>query len=238
MGRRCPGRSVGRPAVRGPPSPSAPTTPGQVGAAKGSAVAFGSSRRQRKRYGIRFSVSRVSPGDFGCRRVVFMARRGSYAKGIAKREEILDAALDIVARVGYSRTTVRELAQAVGLSQTGLLHYFGTKEQLFVEILRRRDEVDQRVFGVSGDGARTEPPICRAPSPRSYVTTPRSPASSSSTRVSPPRPRSRIIPPTPSSVTVTTRPVPKSPPSSANSRPPARYGPRWTRSDWRSCCSR
>ncbi|WP_371605923.1 MULTISPECIES: TetR/AcrR family transcriptional regulator [unclassified Streptomyces] len=86
-----------------------------------------------------------------------MARRGSYAKGIAKREEILDAALDIVARVGYSRTTVRELAQAVGLSQTGLLHYFGTKEQLFVEILRRRDEVDQRVFGVSGDGARAEP---------------------------------------------------------------------------------
>ncbi|MER5599224.1 TetR/AcrR family transcriptional regulator, partial [Streptomyces sp. NPDC002265] len=84
-----------------------------------------------------------------------MARRGSYAKGIAKREEILDTALDIVARVGYSRATVRELAQAVGLSQTGLLHYFGTKEQLFVEILRRRDEVDRRLmeapFGSTAD---------------------------------------------------------------------------------------
>ncbi|WP_200886708.1 TetR/AcrR family transcriptional regulator [Phaeacidiphilus oryzae] len=73
-----------------------------------------------------------------------MARRGSYAKGIAKREEILTTALEIVARVGYSRTTVRELAAAVGLSQTGLLHYFGTKEQLFAEILRRRDQVDVR----------------------------------------------------------------------------------------------
>jgi AcrR family transcriptional regulator len=82
-----------------------------------------------------------------------MARRGSYAKGIAKREEILNTALDIVARVGYSRATVRELAQAVGLSQTGLLHYFGTKEQLFVEILRRRDEVDQEVLnGVATSG--------------------------------------------------------------------------------------
>ncbi|MFG2951366.1 TetR/AcrR family transcriptional regulator [Streptomyces adustus] len=86
-----------------------------------------------------------------------MARRGSYAKGIAKREEILDTALDIVARVGYSRATVRELAQAVGLSQTGLLHYFGTKEQLFVEILRRRDEVDRRLleepFGSTADAS-------------------------------------------------------------------------------------
>ncbi|MET7842566.1 TetR/AcrR family transcriptional regulator [Streptomyces sp. NPDC005356] len=75
-----------------------------------------------------------------------MAPRGSYAKGIAKREEILNTALDIVARVGYSRTTVRELAQAVGLSQPGLLHYFGTKEQLFIEILRRRDQVDEAEY--------------------------------------------------------------------------------------------
>lgn len=75
-----------------------------------------------------------------------MAPRGSYSKGIAKRTEILDAALDIVARVGFRRTTVRELAEAVGLSQSGLLHYFGSKEQLFTEILRYRDEVDRRTF--------------------------------------------------------------------------------------------
>jgi AcrR family transcriptional regulator len=87
-----------------------------------------------------------------------MARRGSYAKGIAKREKILHTALDIVARVGYSRTTVRELAQAVGLSQTGLLHHFGSKEQLFVEILRRRDEVDQRILG-TGDGEDQAQPV-------------------------------------------------------------------------------
>jgi len=39
-----------------------------------------------------------------------MAQRGSYAKGIAKREEILTAALDVIARNGYRRTSVRELA--------------------------------------------------------------------------------------------------------------------------------
>lgn len=71
-----------------------------------------------------------------------MARRGSYAKGVAKREEILTAALDVIARRGYGRTSVRELADAVGLSQAGLLHYFSSKEELFAEVLRKRDEVD------------------------------------------------------------------------------------------------
>lgn len=71
-----------------------------------------------------------------------MARRGSYAKGIAKREEILHAALAVVAREGYHGASVKELAEAVGLSQAGLLHYFDSKDELFVEILRTRDEVD------------------------------------------------------------------------------------------------
>lgn len=75
-----------------------------------------------------------------------MARRGSYAKGVAKREEILTAALDVIARNGYRRTSVRELADAVGLSQAGLLHYFASKEELFQEILRKRDDVDMAAF--------------------------------------------------------------------------------------------
>jgi AcrR family transcriptional regulator len=80
-----------------------------------------------------------------------MARRGSYAKGVAKREEILATALDVIARNGYRRTSVRELADAVGLSQAGLLHYFSSKEELFQEILRKRDEVDMTDFGNEGD---------------------------------------------------------------------------------------
>jgi len=75
-----------------------------------------------------------------------MTRKGSYAKGVAKREEILTTALDVVATVGYSATTVRELADAVGLTQNGLLYYFGSKEQLFVEIIRRRDRVDGETY--------------------------------------------------------------------------------------------
>jgi AcrR family transcriptional regulator len=71
-----------------------------------------------------------------------VTRRGSYAKGVAKREEILATALRVIARNGYRSTSVAELAEAVGLSQNGLLHYFGSKEELFAAVLRKRDEAD------------------------------------------------------------------------------------------------
>ena len=76
-----------------------------------------------------------------------MARRGSYAKGVAKREEILERALEVIAREGYRGASVKELADAVGLSQAGLLHYFESKEELFTEILRKRDELDMVHYG-------------------------------------------------------------------------------------------
>lgn len=74
------------------------------------------------------------------------SRRGSYAKGVAKREEILERALEVIAREGYRGASVKELAEAVGLSQAGLLHYFDSKEDLFTEILRKRDQVDSEQF--------------------------------------------------------------------------------------------
>lgn len=69
-----------------------------------------------------------------------------YAKGVARREEILDAALAAFSENGYDRTSVREIARSTGLSQAGLLHYFRSKEELFVEVLRRRDERNERLY--------------------------------------------------------------------------------------------
>lgn len=89
-----------------------------------------------------------------------MAARGQYAKGVAKRDEILASALDVIARNGYRRTSVRELADEVGLSQAGLLHYFSSKEELFQEILRKRDEVDAAHFEIElGDQLDAIDPI-------------------------------------------------------------------------------
>lgn len=71
-----------------------------------------------------------------------MARRGAYAKGLAKREEIVEAALRVVADLGYRKASVREIAEAVGLSPAGLLHHFGSKEELWIAILTARDVSD------------------------------------------------------------------------------------------------
>jgi AcrR family transcriptional regulator len=83
-------------------------------------------------------------------------RRGSYAKGVAKREEILARALEVIAREGYRGASVKELADAVGLSQAGLLHYFEGKEELFTEILRKRDERDSADMGLDAATASPE----------------------------------------------------------------------------------
>ncbi|GAA2971459.1 AcrR family transcriptional regulator [Microbacterium terrae] len=68
-----------------------------------------------------------------------MPARGPYRKTAAKREEILRAALDVVDKNGFSGATVKELAEAVDMSQNGMLYYFGSKDALFLEILRWHD---------------------------------------------------------------------------------------------------
>lgn len=71
-------------------------------------------------------------------------RRGPYAQGRQSRELILEAALEVIGRKGYSATSLREIAAEVGLTQAGLLHHFGSRENLLTEVLRRRDEVNVR----------------------------------------------------------------------------------------------
>ncbi|WP_344073087.1 TetR/AcrR family transcriptional regulator [Microbacterium sediminicola] len=68
-----------------------------------------------------------------------MARR-NYPKGAAKREEILDVALETVAENGYNAATIRTIADAAGLSKTGVGHHFASKHELLTAVLARRDE--------------------------------------------------------------------------------------------------
>ncbi|MFT4306223.1 MAG: TetR/AcrR family transcriptional regulator [Microbacterium sp.] len=72
-----------------------------------------------------------------------MARSGIYPKGVAKREEILERALEVIGQASPRTAYVKDIADAVGLTPAGLLHYFDSKEELFTEILRKRDEADE-----------------------------------------------------------------------------------------------
>ena len=78
-----------------------------------------------------------------------MDARG-YAKGRAKRAEILATAEAVFAEVGYRGASLREIAARCGISHPGLLHHFATKEALLMAVLEHRDEAGQAVATAGG----------------------------------------------------------------------------------------
>ncbi|GAA5211619.1 TetR/AcrR family transcriptional regulator [Microbacterium kyungheense] len=62
--------------------------------------------------------------------------RGRYPKGIARRQEILDKAIEVFAQRGSQKTSLRAIAQEVGVTHAALTHYFGSLEELLVEVYR------------------------------------------------------------------------------------------------------
>jgi TetR/AcrR family transcriptional regulator len=79
----------------------------------------------------------VTPED----QVVPGGRRGKRERVSLKpegplREELMRAALTLFTQRGYSATTVRELVEAAGATKPVLYYYFGSKEGLFLELMR------------------------------------------------------------------------------------------------------
>lgn len=72
-------------------------------------------------------------------------QRGAYAKGVARRQEILDRAIEVFAARGADRTSLRAIAKEVGVTHAALTHYFGSLEELLVAVyLASGDEDDER----------------------------------------------------------------------------------------------
>ncbi|MCI1659907.1 TetR/AcrR family transcriptional regulator [Bifidobacterium psychraerophilum] len=68
--------------------------------------------------------------------------RGSYSKGKARRKQILEAALTIIAIDGFNQTTLSKISKAVGITDVGVLHYFDSMDDLMVQALKQRDAND------------------------------------------------------------------------------------------------
>ena len=66
----------------------------------------------------------------------------SRPETLARRREILDAAVEIFGSKGYANGTLVDIADQVGMTHAGILHHFGSKDQLLLEVLRYRDETD------------------------------------------------------------------------------------------------
>lgn len=66
----------------------------------------------------------------------------SRPETIARRREILDAAVDIFGAKGFAGGTLQDIADQVGMTHAGILHHFGSKDQLLLEVLVHRDQTD------------------------------------------------------------------------------------------------
>ncbi|WZH35536.1 MAG: helix-turn-helix domain containing protein [Microbacterium enclense] len=66
--------------------------------------------------------------------------RGPYAKSVAQRDNILEAARRVFARLGYSGSSMRGIAEEAGITFTGLRHHFATKDELLIAVLEQRDQ--------------------------------------------------------------------------------------------------
>ncbi len=73
----------------------------------------------------------------------------------AKARRIVDAMRESVAEVGIVGSTFERVAAKAGVSR-GLLHYyFGTKEQLLVEVIRRDTDIRVEALGTALENAST-----------------------------------------------------------------------------------
>lgn len=68
------------------------------------------------------------------------ARRPRRAATEARRAQIVRAAARTFGTKGYRTGSLADVAEQVGITHAGVLHHFGTKEQLLVEVLQLRDE--------------------------------------------------------------------------------------------------
>jgi AcrR family transcriptional regulator len=74
--------------------------------------------------------------------------RRPYAKGVARRRQIIESAIAEFAERGVDGTSLRALGEAIGVSHATLRHYFASRDELLLEVYRSHEA--QLVVGDAG----------------------------------------------------------------------------------------
>ena len=91
-----------------------------------------------------------------------MARRGPRSGAGDTRQEILDAAREAFAELGYDRTTVRGVAAAAAVDPAMIHHYFGSKQGLFAASVALPVAIDDALpAAFEGDPSKTGERVAR-----------------------------------------------------------------------------
>ncbi|WP_062305762.1 TetR/AcrR family transcriptional regulator [Demequina subtropica] len=75
--------------------------------------------------------------------------RGPRGPGADTRGDILAAAAEVFGDKGYAASSLREIARAAGVDPALVRHYFGTKQDLFVAVMRPLESDDARVVDLA-----------------------------------------------------------------------------------------
>jgi AcrR family transcriptional regulator len=88
------------------------------------------------------------------------AGRRPYPKGVRRRQQILDAAIALLAQRGVDRASLRTVAEAIGVSHTALRHYFSSRDELLVEVYRTHEARGaQDTLGAGSPDAADRSPV-------------------------------------------------------------------------------
>jgi AcrR family transcriptional regulator len=79
-------------------------------------------------------------------------KRGPYVSGREARRTILDAARAVFAEHGFRGGVLRDVADRAGVSAGNIIHHFGSKEGLLVELLGERDLGDSMALHATSAG--------------------------------------------------------------------------------------
>lgn len=79
-------------------------------------------------------------------------RPGAYRKGIERRQQILDHAIDLFAEHGVDGASLRSVADGTGVSHAALRHYFSSRDELLVEAYREHERRHSSPEDPAADG--------------------------------------------------------------------------------------
>ena len=69
------------------------------------------------------------------------AAGGALGTGDQRREQMLRAALEVIAERGYADTRISDVAERIGISPALVIYYFKTKDQLLTDAIRYLDNL-------------------------------------------------------------------------------------------------
>jgi AcrR family transcriptional regulator len=75
----------------------------------------------------------------------------------ARRSQIVECAIEVIAEVGWAQTSIRKIADRVGVAMSAVLYHFGTKDNLVEAIVEQmyRSALDAVVPAVEAESTAT-----------------------------------------------------------------------------------